>query len=342
LHPLGKPVAAFFSAASGRKARSPVKTKAVEYFSCERPMSNLLKNHGYIPGLAACVLVSVACAQSPDDKPASGVHNSAAASDAAGNGVASKWTGKPSKHPLMPALRWIEKALPRIERIKSYTATLITRERINGKLGPRESMAIKIRHDPFSIYVKSLGPASMKGQEALYIEGANNGKMWAHGVGLRGLSGTVAIDPDGPVAMQGQRYPLTEIGILRLAKRLIEVAQSDIQYDECTVKLIEHVKINGRPGRCLEVVHPKPRKNFTFHIARVFIDGKLDIPVRYECYGWPSGPKANPPLIEEYTYLDVKLNADLTAEDFDVHNPAYGFRTADGEMLTKSESSGSR
>jgi hypothetical protein len=292
--------------------------------------------------VAALLLVSVSYAQSPGEQNSSSVHTTATSSDAARDGVAPKWTGEPNKHPLMPALRWIENALPRIERVESYTATLIARERIGGKLGPRELMAIKVRHDPFSFYVKSLGPRSMKGQEALYVEGNNNGKMWAHGVGLRGLSGTVAIDPENPLARQGQRYPLTEIGILKLTQRLIEVARSDIEYGECNAKLIDHVKINGRPCRCLEVVHPKPRKNFIFHIARVFIDDKLNIPVRYECYGWPGGPKADPPLIEEYTYLDVKLNAGLTDEDFDVRNPAYRFRGADGDLLTKGESHGSR
>jgi hypothetical protein len=41
--------------------------------------------------------------------------------------------------------------------------------------------------------------------------------------------------------------------------------------------------------------------------------------------------------MEEYTYLDVKRNAGLTAADFDVRNPAYQFRPADREMTAKSE-----
>ena len=73
------------------------------------------------------------------------------------------------------------------------------------------------------------------------------------------------------------------------------------------------------------MVHAKPRRNFTFHIGRVFIDDKLYIPIRYECYDWPKGDN-KPPLMEEYTYLDIKLHAGVSDTDFDVQNPAYGFR----------------
>jgi len=177
----------------------------------------------------------------------------------------------------------------------------------------------------------------MKGQEVLYVDGANHGKMWAHSVGLRGLLGTLAIDPSGELAMQGQQYPVTQIGILKLTKRLIDVAESDMKYGECTMKWVEHVKVNGRPGRCIEVVHPQPRTNFIFHVARIFVDDELNLPIRYERYDWPSAPGDKLPLMEEFTYLDVKLNAGLAAADFEVHNPAYHFRPADSEMTAEGE-----
>jgi len=280
-------------------------------------------------GLAACLLVSVAHAQLSSRQHSSGLHGTAQGSDPGDAGVAPAWTDDPSKHPLMPALRWAKEALRRIEQIDSYTATLIKRERTVGTVGPRESLSIKVRQKPFSIYVKSLGPQSMKGQEALYVEGANKGKIWAHGVGLRGLLGTLAIDPNSPLAMQGQQYPLTQIGILKLTRRLIDVADNDMKYGECAVKWIDHVKINNLSCRCIEVVHPQPRRNFIFHIARIFVDDKLDLPIRYERYDWPNSPGDKLPLMEEYTYLDVKLAAGLAAADFDVRNPAYHFHPPD-------------
>ena len=303
-------------------------------------MSNSGKIRSSVVGLAACLLVSVGHAQLSSEQPASGLHRTAKGPGADGPGVAPAWTGDPNKHPLMPALRWAKEALQQIEQIDNYTATLIKRERTNGRMGPTESLSIKVRQKPLSIYVKSLGPQSMKGQEVLYVDGVNNGKMWAHSVGLRGLLGTLAIDPTDPLAMQGQQYPVTQIGILKLAQRIIDVTESDMKYGECAMKWIDHVKINDRPCRCIEVVHPQRRTNFIFHIARVFVDDKLGLPVRYERYDWPSSPGDKLPLMEEYTYLDVKLDAGLAAADFDVRNPAYHFRPADREMAAKSEPHG--
>jgi len=235
--------------------------------------------------------------------------------------------GDPNEHPLMPALRWAREGYVSIEKIQDYTATLIKRERIGNTLGEDQYVVLKVRHKPFSVYLNFLAPSAVKGQECMYIEGANNGKMWAHGNGMREkMFGTVSLLPDGNVAMQGQRYPLPQIGILNLTKRLIEVANEDVKYGECEVKYFKGAKINDRVSTCTQVIHPNPRKNFLFHIARIFVDDNLNIPIRYEAYDWPKTAGGEPELIEAYTYLNMKINIGLTDADFDIHNPAYRFR----------------
>ena len=49
---------------------------------------------------------------------------------------------------------------------------------------------------------------------------------------LRGKIGTVQILPTSAIAMQGQRYPITELGIANLTKRLIEVGEHDKQFEQ--------------------------------------------------------------------------------------------------------------
>jgi hypothetical protein len=233
-------------------------------------------------------------------------------------------TATAGEHPLMPALRWARNGLPALEKVQDYTATVIKRERIGSTLGEQQYMAIKVRHKPFSVYMVFLAPAGEKGKECLYVEGANNGKMWAHGTGMQlRMFGTVALEPDGRVAMTNQRYPLTQIGILNLTRRLVEVASEDVKYGECTVDYFRGAKINDRICTCIQVTHPVPRKNFLFNVARIFVDDGLNIPVRYEAYDWPKNPGGQPELIEEYTYLNLKLNVGLTDADFDRYNPAY-------------------
>lgn len=234
---------------------------------------------------------------------------------------------QPNEHPLTPALRWAQQGLPAVQSFQDYSATMVKRERVGGKLGEHEYMFSKIRHRPFSVYLYFLGPQNLKGQEVIFVQGQNNGNMWAHTVGVKdALVGTVSLKPDGFIAMQGNRYPLTEIGLVNLVRRLVEVAEQDVQYGECEVKFFQGAKINGRNCTCIQVTHPFPRSNFRFHLARIFVDDELNVPIRYESYDWPKEPGGKPELIEEYTYLNLKLNNNFTDADFDIHNPNYRFR----------------
>ncbi len=235
--------------------------------------------------------------------------------------------GDPNEHPLMPCLRWAREGLSNIDKIQDYSATVVKRERIGAKLGEYQYMFVKLRHKPFSVYMYFLGPAALKGQEVIYIDGANNGKMWAHGVGMQQtMFGTVSLAPDGVMAMRGQRYPLTDMGIQHLTRRLIEVAEQDVKYGECEVKFFKGAKINNHVCTLIQVMHPTPRRNFLFNLARIFVDDELNVPVRYEAYLWPREPGGTPELIEEYTYLNLKLNNGYSDIDFDIHNSHYHFR----------------
>ena len=247
------------------------------------------------------------------------------------DGNAAQPVAQPQQHPLEPALQMAYAAMSNIRNnLKDYSCTMVKRERIGGKLNDPEYMYLKVRHEPFSVYMYFLGPERLRGQEAIFVEGKNNGNLLGHGVGIRKIAGTVPLMPTGAMAMQGQRYPITEIGMLNLTKRLVEVAEMDKHFGECDVKFLRNAKIiTGKEKRtvtCIQVVHPIPRKNFRFHRAMVYVDDELNLPVRYESYDWPDRPGGQPPLLEEYTYTDIKLNNGFTDLDFETTNPQYNFR----------------
>ena len=230
-------------------------------------------------------------------------------------------------HPLQPALEVAQKGLAGIRaNIRDYSCTVVKRERIDGKLGEHEYMFAKIRQQPFSVYLLFLGPDSVKGQEVIYVDGLNDGNMLAHaGSGVRAMVGTVSLKPQSMLAMAGNRYPITELGVENLTKRLIEVAEHDKQFGECDVNFYPNAKVNGRVCTCIQVSHPVPRRNFRFHLARVFIDDELTVPIRYEAYDWPQEQGGQPVLMEEYTYMNMKINNGFTDADFDPRNTAYKF-----------------
>jgi hypothetical protein len=136
----------------------------------------------------------------------------------------------------------------------------------------------------------------------------------------------LSIHPHGLIATSNRHYPLTEIGLVNLVRRLVEVGRRDVNYGECEVKYFPRAKVDNRPCTVIQVVHPVPRDVFRFHMARIFVDDELKMPTRYESYDWPREVGGQPRLIEEYTYLDLKLNNGFTDEDFSTANPEYHFR----------------
>jgi uncharacterized protein DUF1571 len=233
-----------------------------------------------------------------------------------------------AEHPLVGALQLAYRAMDTIKaNIRDYSCTMIKRERINGKLGDPEYMFVKVRQQPFSVYLYFLKPDDVAGREVIYVEGANGGNMLAHEAkGLKARFGMVSLHPTSAMAMEGNRYPITQLGFSNLTRRLIEVADHDKQFGECEVHYRKNAKVNGRVCTIIEVTHPVPRRNFLFYKALIYLDDQLMVPIRYEAYGWPKAPGAPPELDEEYTYLDLKINLGLTDADFDPRSPTYHFK----------------
>ncbi len=247
------------------------------------------------------------------------------------------------QHPLDPALALARDGLGNIRaNVRDYKCVMVKRERIGDTLHDYEYMFAKIRNEqtsngqvvvPFSAYLYFLKPEEMKGREVIFVRGQNDDKMIAHERrdSFKGKFGSVWLRPDGSMAMQGNRYPITEIGLETLVVRLIEKGTRDKQngaVEECLVEFRKGAKINGRQCTMLEVKHPQPRDYYDFYVARIFIDDELNVPLRYAAYTWPVQPGAEPgndELIEEYTYLKLELNVGLTDKDFDPANTEYKF-----------------
>ncbi len=233
----------------------------------------------------------------------------------------------PGEHPLDPAIALAHKVLDNLQKhVKDYTCVIVKQERLDGKLGEPEFMAAKIRQEPFSVYLKFLKPDDERGREVIYVAGANDGKMLIReGSGLKRSLGILSLPPTGFLAMQGNRYPISDLGLMHLTQRLLEIAGQDRRYGEVEVHFFKDAKVNDRVCTLIEVVHPVERRSFLFHKAQVYIDDELNVPIRYAAYMWPKKPGEEPPLDECYTYLKLKLNVGLTDADFDSKNPSYHF-----------------
>ena len=262
--------------------------------------------------------------ETPDEKPAAQVASRIVGGSA---GAPFDLAQRAGEHPLMPALRVAKDALIDIDReIQDYSAIVYKQERIDGVLNDEEVAFVKVRHQPFGVYMFFLKPN--KGRECVYSDGPNGeeGKLNARDSGFRKRLGVFSLDPNGRIAMAGQKYPITKLGVRSLTEELVMVASNDVKFGECDVRNVQTsigIGDKKRPVTLIEVVHPTPRKNFRFHKAQVFIDNELRVPIRYAAYLWPSSPGEEPPLEEAYTYVNMKINNGFTDLDFSKENPAY-------------------
>ncbi|WP_342190204.1 DUF1571 domain-containing protein [Stieleria varia] len=242
----------------------------------------------------------------------------------------------PAVSPMDQALDSARRALANCRAsVNDYTALLVKRERVGGELGQLEYMQVKIRNrkvvngrivQPLSVYINFIKPTAVKGREVIYVEGKNDGNIIAHEGGFKGkFLPTVNLAPTGALAMSGQRYPMTEIGVENLIQKLIERGELAQKQKDVTCELIRGTKLNDRTCTLLKVVQPTPRPGLEFHQAKVYMDDASQLPIRYIAYDWPKQPNGPLEVIEEYNYLNLQVNVGLTDADFDPYNTNYGF-----------------
>jgi len=226
------------------------------------------------------------------------------------------------EHPLTPAIALAKNSLQKLADVRDYECLLTKREWIGGEL-KTQKMKLRLREEPFSVYMKFGEPQA--GREVLYVDGQYGGKIVAHeGSGLAALI-TVNLDPTGADAMAENRYPITSVGLQNMLTLLTEQWQLESKYGEIDVKHYPQAQIGKTACIVIEASHPNPRKQFRFHLTRLYLDAETDLPIRLENYAWPRRAGDDPQLVEEYTYDQLRTNVGLTARDFDRENPNYGF-----------------
>lgn len=227
----------------------------------------------------------------------------------------------------------LRQAVAKLSRIPDYTATMFTHERVGGQMSTPHIVELKLRHEPFSLYMKWLA-GDDKGRELLYIDGQNDGEMLVKLGGLKGrLLPAIKVDPHGALARAKSRHAITEAGLLNLVRTLLEHRERDqrngVQIDcRCT----QGHEFDGRPCCCFVLDFPNTEESETYRKSVQMFDDELCVPVCIWNYGWPT--RENIPnekldeatLLEHYSYSDVRLNQRLADRDFDRDNAKYSFR----------------
>ncbi|HWL07099.1 MAG TPA: DUF1571 domain-containing protein [Planctomicrobium sp.] len=229
----------------------------------------------------------------------------------------------PAEHPLVPAIQLAMQSYEVLKKISDYEATLIKQEFVGGRL-LTQRISMRLKEEPFSVYLRYEEPNA--GRQILFVNGQNNNQLLAkEATGLSSLVGTVPLAIDSPQVMAENRHVITDLGMRRMLEMVINQWNIESKFGEIDVKYYPNAKMGNAECEVIEVSHPRPRKQFLYHMTRLFVEKQSRLPIRIENYGFP--PQAGQPaqLLEEYTYVNVKTNLGMTPADFDRRNPRFGF-----------------
>jgi hypothetical protein len=234
----------------------------------------------------------------------------------------------PNKGPIRPAaasaeqmsfdqpLAWMQEAKTNYSAVKDYSCTLVSRERVKDKLGDESIMQMKVKAQPFSVYLRWLGPAKDVGQEVVYVQGKNNGKMLVKSK-AHPLPGFHAIDPDDPRVRQNSRHNIREAGIGNMIDETIKSWELDRAIGKAKVLPPLEASYNKRDCLKVEVVHLEKNAQTPCYRTVIYLEKVSKLPIRLENYDWPrQGGPADGELLEMFSYVNIQFNAGITDAEF--------------------------
>jgi hypothetical protein len=224
----------------------------------------------------------------------------------------------------------LEKGCKSFSKVTDYTAVMHKQERINGRLGAGQEIELKLRHEPFSVYMK--WTSGDRGRQLIYVEGQNDGNMLVQPGGIKGrLTGVMSLDPQGTMAMAESRYPVTQAGLLELARTVLKYQRQDLERGTgFTCELRDDETFEDRPCYLYTVVYDSPEIHPEYRKSMLYIDKELSMPICVKNFTWARDP--NPETIDEdtlvefYAYTDLEIRKRLSTADFDQHNSDYRLR----------------
>jgi hypothetical protein len=228
----------------------------------------------------------------------------------------------------------LEQGRRRLAEASDYTCTFFKQERIDSELSDGQFIELKMRHKPFSVYMKWL--SGDKGREVLYVDGVDENRMTVHPGGWKArLVPALKLDPDGSLALRESRHPVTMVGLVKLCDEIVNRRRNELEHRHpVRCRLSENEVVNERPCYCFVSIYVDRKINEEYRKSIQYIDKEFLLPICVKNYAWPEEKQTfaddnaldEATLIEHYAYSELQFNQQLASEDFDRANKAYGFR----------------
>jgi len=207
---------------------------------------------------------------------------------------------------------WMAEAEERVRGLRDYRATLESSERIEDELFPKRVMTVWVLREPFRVAIVTHAPASEEGQRVWY-DGEEE-ELVAETPGFLGkLVGRVRLDPEGDLALENRRHPISDIGLARMAEQMRAAMTPVLAAHERPRIRAGEGELAGRAVQLVEVLQPALEGDEAPLVHRFAFDAERGL-VTY--YGLAELTSEGPAVLEEYLYRELALDLGLDADDF--------------------------
>ncbi len=205
--------------------------------------------------------------------------------------------------------------------VQDFTAVMRRRERIAGEMQPEETIAVKLRNKPFSVYFKWIAEPH-RTREAIYAENLNDSYIVAHEV-VGFVNWAWRVHPDSLIVRKYSSRSIRDAGIGNAIKSLLHVCESAQTAGDLRLFYVGQDTFDKRPTDVLMRLLPQ-KPGYPYHLVVLHIDRQYKLPVKFVSLNWDYEMET------AYSYSDLKINVGLTDEDFNYKSKNYNFHSPVG------------
>ncbi len=222
-------------------------------------------------------------------------------------------SGSEGKKPGEPWAKWLRDAVAAHEQLRDYTCTFTRQMVRSGELSAEETAHMQVRLRPRGVRVRFAHPPAIAGMEVAYTEAARDGCMRYRLAGSG--RGFLRLSFQDPKFLETHRYPVTEWTIGALLARLQAILERERLLRNPVEAFAAAYHYAGRDVTRWEIHLRRPHALRPAAKLLVFLDDQTHLPLRYEAYG-EATPGKTPPLLEMFSYTDIRTNVSLTEKNF--------------------------
>lgn len=227
----------------------------------------------------------------------------------------------------------LQDAIARLDDVSGYSATFEKQERVDGELSEPQTLQLKLRHEPMSVYFKWEKGGDV-GREILFPASSDDPRMLVQLTKFGGRLPALKLEPTSTLAMSEARYPITMAGVKEMTKMTLEIRQKDLKLGERVhTEMRDDMTFDGRPVYAYTMKYASKQDSQQYRKCVLYIDKQLMVPIYSRNYTWADSVADADPnnlddttLIECYAFRNIKLDAALSDVDFARENQDYAFR----------------